>query len=317
MTMLYKKPSQLLLPGILATTLVACGGGGGNEVATESPLNGIAISATNYQGVLQNGILGSAKAVTNLMYAGNEIDLSNLSTTASTSNSITYACDNNSGTLRRITLNSNTHQWVFNNCHITNSQPSTRYDGTMVTNTVMNSGTLSDVGDLSKDWDTSQVVTLTNFTQQSPINGGDRLTSNGIINVDTSNNLSLDLNRITLSSTSLIIDSINESSAQATSYAFSNLYYDLQEDIVDKSAQNDLDFTAKITDIGDLKLTTGPQLVYDRNELLQSGTVTATTGNSTARLVAIGNDSVEISLDSNNDGVYEITVPSNWSTLSQ
>lgn len=308
---------KLIFSSMLCTSLVACGSSKEEiiEDVIEDTLNGAVINASNYQDIMQNGIINSAKITAGLMFAGNEIDTSVMVVSDSTENSFTYDCDNPNGTLIVTKINETTEQWYFDNCHITGYEPDSSYNGSVIINSVIHSGAYSDIGSYDADWRISQTVTLNNFTQISPINSGDINTSNGGFTLDTSNDLTTELNISTMSSTDLVIDSVDATSGVATTYDFSNIYYDLQEDIFDKSLKTDLDFIAEITDIGDLQMTTDPELVYDTNEILQSGTITITTGNSSAKMVALGNNSVEISLDANNDGYYEINVPSNWTNL--
>ena len=304
---------KLICSGMLCASLVACGSS--KEEIIEDTLNGAFINASNYQDIIQDGIINSSKLAAGLMFAGNEIDTSVMVVSASTENSFTYDCDNLDGTVTVTKIDETTEQWDFDDCHITGYEPDSSYNGSTTINSVIHSGAYSDIGSYDADWSVSQTITLNNFTQISPINSGDIHTSNGGFTLDTSNNLSDELNISTMSSTNLVIDSVDATSGVTTTYDFSDIYYDLQEDIIDESLKTDLDFIAEITDIGDLQMTTDPELVYDTNEILQSGTITITTGNSSAKMVALGDNSVEVSLDANNDGYYEINVPSTWTNL--
>ena len=308
---------KLIFSSMLCASLAACGSSKEEiiEEVIEDTLNGVTINASNYQEVMQKGIIDSAKITAQLMFAGNEIDTSLMTISGTTESSFIYDCDNIGGELEVTTIDANTEQWDFDDCHITGYEPDSRYDGSVTINSTINSGDISDIGSYDTDWSVSQAVSMINFTQTSPIDGGDANTSNGSFNLDTSNNLLDELNISTMSSTSLIIDSVDASSGATTSYVFSDLYYDLREDIIDESLRSDLDFTADITNIGDLQMTTDPALVYDTNEVLQSGTVTVTTGNSSARMVATGDNNIEISLDIDNDGNYDVNVPTTWTNI--
>ena len=115
-------------------------------------------------------------------------------------------------------------------------------------------------------------------------------------------------------SSNLTFDST--SVADVTSvYAFSDLYYDLQENIDTEYLQSDIDFTANITGIGDAELITTTPLQFNETGVLLSGTGIVNTGNSNARMVATGNDNIEISLDPENDGSYESPISTTWSAI--
>ena len=309
---------KLLFSSMLCASLVACGSSKEEiiEGVIEDTLNGAVINASNYQDIMQNGVINSAKLAAGLMFAGNEIDTSLMTVSAETASSFTYDCDNLDGTVTVTTIDATTERWDFDDCHITGYEPDSRYDGSTTINSVIHSGDYSDIGSYDTDWSVSQTVTLDNFTQTSPIDGGDTNTSHGSFNLDTSNDLTTELNISTMSSTNLVIDSVSATSGETTTYDFSDIYYDLQEDIIDESLKSDLDFTADITNIGDLQMTTEPALAYDTDDLLQSGTITVTTGNSSAKMVAIGGNDVEISLDPNNDGYYDYTVSSTWAVIA-
>lgn len=298
-----------LMIGVLSLGLTACGSSSDNDDTDTGGLNGITIDANNAELVLQTGLLGAADSATNIMFAANEIDTSRLAVLEFTEDSFTYGCDNADGTLVLTTLSSDTQRWDFSNCHITEYDPDSSYDGRMTTSTTVNSGTTPVFVDYSTDWDISQAVTFENFAQRSPIDGGDTLTANGSANLDSSNNVALALNRNTMSSTNLTIDNSDADSGAVTTYTFSDIYFDFQEDTDNGSQKNDLDFTADITGIGDLQLTTDPELIYDENEDLQAGAMVATTGNSSIKITATGNDVVTVDLDVNNDGNYDLTIP--------
>lgn len=309
--------SKLIFSGMLCTFLVACGSSKEEIIqgVVEDTLNGITLNAGNYQEVMQTGVIDSAKLAAGVMFAGNEVDTSLMTIQSATASSYIYNCDNTSGKLTVTKIDDTTEQWDFENCHITSYDPDSMYDGSALITSDILTGDFDDIGSYDHDWSVSQTVTLSNFTQTSPINGGDANTSNGTYTLDSSNSLTTELNVSTMSSTSLIIDSMDSTTFETTTYTFSDLYYDIREDIIDESIQSDIDFTAEITDIGDIQVTTDPALVYDTNSVLQSGTLTATTGNSSAKMTATGNDNVTISVDTNNDGDFEFNVNTTWSIV--
>lgn len=311
--------SRLIFSSMLCASLVACGSSKEEIIqeVVEDTLDGITLNAGNFQEVIETGVIGSAKLAAGVMFAGNEIDTSLMTIRSSTESSFTYNCDNTSGTLTVTKIDDTTEQWDFSNCHITSYEPDSSYDGSALIDSDIITGDFDDIGDYAYDWSVSQAVTLTNFTQTSPIDGGDAVTSNGSYILDSSNDLTTELNISTMSSTSLIIDSMDSTTLETTTYTFSDIYFDIREDIIDESLQSDLDFTADITGIGDLEITTDPALVYDTDSVLQSGTMTASTGNSSARMVASGDDDVTISIDTDNDGNFEFNVDTTWSVVSQ
>lgn len=305
--------NKLLLSSALCTTLVACGGS--TEQIIEDALNGLSLNSSNYQSFVQTGVGGSATIVSQLLFATNEIDTSELIVSSYTDNSYTYNCHNQGGTFVKTTIDDDTLKMDFSNCHITDYEPDSKYDGSMTISTVVNSGSLSEVGDSDYDWDITQTINLDNFVQTSPIDGGDSNTYNGDTTIDTSNDSADNLNVITMSSTNLLVDSIDASSSSVTSYSFSDLFIERKEDTSDESSVADLDFTAEISDIGDIQVTTDTALVTDSSGLLQSGDLVTTTGNSSIKMVAIGNDNVELSLDYDNDGSYDGSVSTTWASV--
>lgn len=314
MTINIHRTPKLIFAGMLCASLTACGSS--KEEIIEEVVED-AINAGNYQEILSTGVLETAKLAAGVMFAGNEIDTSIMTLDSATESSNVYRCSNTDGLLEVTLIDDTTEQWDFDNCHITYYDSDSAYDGRVLIDSEIISGDYEDIGDYNANWSVSQYVTFTNFTQTSPIDGGKANTSNGSIILDSSNSLDTELNIATMSSTNLIIDSADTTTLDTTTYTFSDLYYDLREDIIDESLDADLDFTAEVSGIGEIQVITDPILEYDTDGLLQDGMMTVLSGNSALSMVATGNDTVDISLDANNDGTYEFTISQDWDIGSE
>ena len=310
-----KTSSKLLLSAVILSTLTACGSGGsGTTTPTPTGLNGIVINNSNYQSAFQTGVTGSFKLALQLMFAGSNIDTSRLILSSNTTSTLSYACDNQGGTLQVTNLGNNTEEWVFSDCEIADVSPSTHFQGIATIESILNSGDENNVGSYLHNWDLTQNIAFSNFIQTYPSVNGPSSRANGNIVLDSSNNLTSRINRSAMRSSNLTFDST--SVADVTSvYAFSDIYYDLQENIDTEYLQSDIDFTANITGIGDAELITTTPLQFNETGVLLSGTGIVNTGNSSARMVATGNDNVEISLDPENDGSYESPISTTWSAI--
>jgi hypothetical protein len=314
-----KKSYKLFLAGLLCTTLTACGGGGGSDPVisnNNNGLNGVVINNSNYESVFRTGVTGSLKLTLQLIFAFDNIDTSRLILLpSSSSNTTAYQCDNPSGTLQVTDLGSNTKEWAFDDCQILDIATGTHYQGIATIETVLNSGLASQVGFEEFDWSQTQYFAFSNFIQTYPVINGPSRRANGNTIIETTNDTAQDLNRTTaMRSTNLQFDEIAVSEA-VTNYTFSDFYYNLQEDTADEDLRSTMDFTANITGIGDIDVITNPMLQFDDIGTLLSGTGFVTTGNSVARMVATGGDDIEISLDPENDGVYESPISTTWATI--
>lgn len=304
---------KLLLTGLLGTSLAACGG---SSKTVEDLIEGLVVDSSNYEEVFQTGLVGSAQLIGQLLYAGNEVDLEQMTVLEESENSAKIACDNVGGTLLITQVDSDTRSLDFDDCNITYSEPSVKYDGKATVSTVVNSGSLDDLGSYDTNWSATQTVLVENLSQTSPIVGGDTNTSSGNLIINASNDTSTGLNSIKMTSSDLIIDSKDADSGEVKSYAFSDLSYDIQENTTSEMYSTDLDFTADITDIGYLQLTTTDALTFNSAEVLQSGAVTVSTGSSAVKAVAQGSDVIEVSLDTDNDGDFEFSTSTTWSSIA-
>lgn len=317
MSNIIKTPYKLLLSSILCATLAACGSGGGSDTSAISSggLNGIVITSNNYQSAFRTGVTGSFKLALKLMFAGSIVDTSRLILSSNIANTLTYACDNqSSGTLQVTDLGNNTKEWVFDDCQVGDNATGTHYQGIAVVETIVNSGNESNIGSNLDDWNITQYLAFSNFIQTYPVVNGSSSRANGNIVLETYNDVVADVNSSTMRSTNLMLDSTNVSDV-TTNYSFSDIFYDLKEDLSDESLQSNIDFTANITGIGDIELMTNPVLQFDNEGTLLSGTGYVTTGNSKAQMSATGNDTVSIALDADNDGMYETSIPTTWCVL--
>lgn len=332
MNIQLKLPYKILSTSILCSVLTACGGGGSDgsiddgivDDGTNNP-SGVSagtIDSSNYLSVFQTGVTGSAKLLQKVMFTGDDIDPEILMILNSTATSRTYACNNTGGTILVEEVDSETQAWSFNNCHITSYTPDTRYDGTATVVTTMSTGLVDDLGSYLHDWSAIQTLAFNNYTETSPITGGSSSTSNGIVILGSSNDLIAQSYHSSLStSTSFSIDAI-DASGVATSYNFSDIFYSLFEDTSDDTVISDLEYTANISGIGDIEVTTNTPLPvigtlwFDADGILTSGAGVVTTASSTAKMVSTaGYDSVEITLDPENDGSFEAPILTTWTAL--
>ena len=311
-----KKPAQLILASILSTTLVACGGGGGSDSAEDdtSASSGLVITNSNYEAAFKTGVAGSFEVALRLMFSGNDVDVNDLTLMSSTSSTRTYSCDNQGGTLQITALSSDTNEVVFDDCQVSSFGSSSHYQGITTVKTVVNSGSLNDIGSYNSDWDITQTISFNNYIETSPAVNGMSRRANGNMILESSNNLSDAVNQSAMRSMNLTID-LTDVSNVTTTYSFSDIYYDLQEDIDTEYLQSDIDFTATITGIGNVDLITTTPLEFDDIGTLLSGEGHVTTGASSAKMVATGSDNIAISLDPENDETYESPIVTTWSAI--
>ena len=311
-----KTSSKLIMASILSTILVACGSGGGTDTGATNTtgLNGIVINNSNYESAFKTGVTGSFNLALNLMFSGDDIETDNLVLSSFTSTTRNYDCYNQGGTMQKTELGNNTTELVFDDCLITEFGSSSHHQGITTIKTVLNSGDGNNLDSYLHNWDITQTVTFNDYTETSPAVNGTSVRANGGMILESSNNLEDEVNRTAMRSTNLVLDSTDVSDV-VTTYAFSDIYYDLQEDIVDDSLQSEFDFTANITGLGDVDMVTNPVLQFDDVGTLLSGSGFVTTGNSVGRMVATGNDNIEISLDPENDGTYESPILTTWSAI--
>ncbi|MGB1309777.1 MAG: hypothetical protein ACPG47_01135 [Leucothrix sp.] len=308
----FKKQSsyKLLLAGITCVTLTACGG---SDETVIQP-TGLIVDSSNYQSAFRTGVAGTTKLSLKLMFAGNDIDPDDLTLQSSTATSKNYACDNVGGTIEITQLNSDTQEWVFNNCHTTET-PTNRYHGTTTMKTVVNSGMAANVGSYLHDWNITQTIALNNFSQTSPITNGENSTANGTIEMTSSNSLTNNRFSTTMTSNDLSFAVVDASSA-TTNYDFSDMFYSLDEDTTAaEKVTSDIEFVGNISGLGEVSLDTNPALVFDSNGKLESGAGTVKVGQSAGKLVGTGNDGVAISLDPENDGTFEAAISTTWSAI--
>lgn len=312
-----KTSYKLLLTTVILSTLTACGSGGGADtsVVTGTPsLNGIVVNNSNYESAFRTGVTGSFKLALQLMFAGNKINTSRLILSSNTTSTFSYACDNQGGTFQVTDLGNNTEEWVFSDCEIAEVSPATHYQGIFTIEHITNSGEEADVGSQLHNWNVTQNIVYNDFIQTYPSVNGPSSRANGNVVLDSSNNLTSRVNRTAMRSSNLTIDSTSVADV-TTTYAFSDIYYDLQDNLDTDYLQSDIDFTANITGIGDAELMTSSPLQFDDVGVLLSGTGIVDTGSSKARMVATGGDNVEISLDPENDGTYESPISTTWSAI--
>lgn len=309
MNIKINKPSTLLMTSILCTTLTACGGGGGDTITIPA---GFTVDRSNYESVFKSAVTGTTKLASELMFAG--VETSRLVLLGSTASEFTYACDNEQGRLNLTKIDDDTNEWVFDDCHIEEFTPGTRHDGIATVKTMMNSGDASVLGSYNDDWSATQTIFYDDYTLTSPITGGASNTSNGTVTLGSSNDATKGLYRSIMSSLDLSFDAI-DTSGTATSYDFSKIYYDVLEVDSDDSLHVDIEYVANISGLGEIALDTGSALKFDDAGALVSGEGIIQAEGSSAKMVATGNDGIDISFDPGNTGAFFSGVSTTWSAI--
>jgi len=341
-----KLAHRIIFTSIFCGALTACGGSDGDhfDKGTEgtdytivegssydsSLLKAGTINSNNYLSVFQEGVSGSAELLRNVMFTVDVIDTDALMVLdASKVGSITYACDNIDGTMRVDQVDGGTQMWVFDHCHMTKLMPDTLYHGAVTIVTTMSSGSFANVGSYDHDWSAHQLLIFDNYTETSPSIGGSSVTSNGKAYLSSSNDITTQKYMNVLSNWSswddsetglLSIDSVNPSGV-ATSYEFGDISYVFSENS-DATVYSSLEFTADISGIGSLDMTTkltSPVvglLKYDVDGNLISGAGLVRTASSTAKIIStVPGGNVEVFIDSENDGSFEAPILTTWTAL--
>ncbi len=310
----------------LGITLISCGGSGGSTPTVT--LNGIVIDANNYESVFRSGVALSADIIEDLINLGDEVDPSTLDVLQTNGNVTSYRCSNQDGTLQITQVNTSTIELVFTNCDLPKNSPTTRYNNKVVVKILSSSGDVDQIPNVNFNWNLTQKATFTDLTLSNtgsgPVHGGrsasrqanQTIIFNGDAVVLQSNNIASSLVHNKLTSSNLVVDNTDISGNQLT-YQYSQILYDTLSNYSNDDTNIDYDFTANITDIGDIQLTTNPVLRFVTNVVvLDSGSAVLTTGNSTVKFEGTGNNAVDVSLDPENDGTFEAPISTDWNQLS-
>ncbi len=317
-----RKKSLLSALSIIAfgTAVVSCGGSGGSTPA--ATLNGITIDANNYEAVLRSGVVASADTLEDLINLGDEIDPSTLDLFQINNNVSSYRCNNQDGTLQYTQINPSTIELVFTNCDLPRNSPTTRYNNKVVVEVLSSSGNVDQIPDINFNWSLTQKATFTDLTLSDPVTGGvarevnQTIVYNGDAVVLQSNTMASSSLHNQLTSSNLTVDN-TDSSGNQVSYQYSQLLYDTLSNYSNDNTDIDYDFTANITGIGDIQLTTNPVLKFVTNAAtLDSGSTVLTTGKSTVKFEATGNNAVDVSIDPENDGTFEAPITTDWNVLT-
>ena len=135
---------------------------------------------------------------------------------------------------------------------------------------------------------------------------------NGNITIESSNIASTQVFQDHLTSSNLSYD-VTASDASVSTYDFSNLSFVSTEDGVNNTSVLAINFIADHSDIGEMQMVTDTALTLE-SSVLQSGEVVFTTGTSSLKLEAEGNDNIDVSLDLDGNSTYDVTLSSTtWS----
>ena len=317
-----KKLASLTLSSIVCASLTACGGGSSNNDTSGINFNGgveeiigIAISQSNAEEVIANGIASPIKLTSDLLYFGNELDIDSLEIDSSTDNSATYNCgpETSDGTVTitevgETTTTSSSLVVNYDNC----IQDDVHFHGEAAIQLTMQSGTLADYGSYDDNWSATQNSSLTNLERTAPVSNGTTNLINGDITIESSNIASTQVFQDHLTSSNLSYD-VTASDASVSTYDFSNLSFVSTEDGVNNTSVLAINFIADHSDIGEMQMVTDTALTLE-SSVLQSGEVVFTTGTSSLLLEAVGNDNIDVSLDLDGNSTYDVTLSSTtWS----
>ncbi|PWQ96238.1 hypothetical protein [Leucothrix arctica] len=319
-----KKLVTLTLSSVICASLAGCGGsssdtsgssfnGGGVE-----EIIGIAITQSNADEIIADGIANPIKLTSDLLYFGNELDIDSLEIASSTDNSATYNCTSG-GTVTitevgTTTTTSSSLVLDYDNC----VQDDVHFHGESAVQTTMTSGTLADFGSKADDWHGTKTSSLTELERTTSTSNGTTNVINGDIVIESSYIADTQVFQDHLTSENLSYD-VTASDARESSYDFKNLSFVSTEDEINGTAVLSINFIADHAsddfNIGEMQMATEPALTLE-SSVLQSGEVVFTTGVSSLLLEAVGNDNIDVALDLDGNSTYDVTLSSTtWSSF--
>lgn len=329
--------------------LSACNSNNDSLPLDIAELDGIAIDSSNYESVLRSGLISSERLLHGLSFSLDGLTRVDLNlfqeVQQSEQNLKSYNCPmsigpGELGTLKITTVDSNTQEWLLKDCNVENNYDQT-FTGKFLVKTIINSGNIADIDSVDRwtfDWAVTKDFSLTEFIIKQSFwsGGGENYTYNGdIVITQSSNNTTGFSSQDILESSSLTVNKITFTGLE-TDYTFKDLKRDavniyLSPDILDFDyAQLDLDFSANITDIGDINLMTDSALVFQEwSGILHGsyygitdGSGLIDTGASAVKFVGMGiedagfgTDDLEIYLDPENDSTFKDPILTSWSSL--
>lgn len=303
---------HLLLFMLLTSTLASCGGGSGNHFSGHV-LDGVSIDSSNYISVFSRGVSELADLDTYIIRAVNGIDLNNLTLVSSTANGFTLACLNNNGRVTVTSVNASTVNILFDNCLLNNLVTgSTAFYHNRMNSSYSNQSGAGNYPFVNFDWELVQDVTFSNLTI---VEDGVSLELNGDAEITESNNVANLQYQARLQSNNLLAEIADDANTRVIEY--SEVLYDALIDTGVNVTSIDYDFIANISpDTGDISMTTYDRFVFDADDVLQEVNALVNTGNSVMTIKGQGNDTVVVSIDTNNDGMDDEEIVTSWPVLN-